>query len=328
MMTLAVWQNTRRVDHLDILGSQPRWRDLPSAQANLKGFDADVTAFGTANNNFDKVTVLGRLLQSTRAYLALPAGTVPARYTNAVNALDMAVQNDLNQICGGAYQPPRTADIVALGGALPALAPKNVSLNIFYLVPVGAAPVVGPIDVIINAHIANANNAAGYQRAGINFARTNPAATVVSQTAAGDSILLPAVLAVPAHLQGKFADGGNGGPRLITYCNASAGAANSIDVVYLDHYDQNDVQGRTFRAGKDYGGVTPTRPIVTVTLNPPAAGVATQPTTLAHELGHALTSDADHSLDANCLMAGGAIRNAADTLSDGLVGWFRNNRWT
>jgi hypothetical protein len=70
------------------------------------------------------------------------------------------------------------------------------------------------------------------------------------------------------------------------------------------------------------------RPIVTVTLYPPAAGFATQPTTLAHELGHALTGDPDHSRDADCLMAGGNIRNAQNTLSDGRVGWFRNNPWT
>jgi hypothetical protein len=288
-----------------------------------------VTALTNASNNFDRVTILGRLLQWTAAYVSLPPNTVPERYTNAVKTLDTAVRNDLNEITGGVtYQTSRNADIVALRGDQPALTPKQVSLNIFYLVAIGAAPGVGPIDVTIDNHITQANNAVGYRRARITFARTNAAATLVSQTPAGDSILLSASSEVPARGQGKFADGGVGGPRLITYCNASGGAPGSIDVVYLDHYDQLDVQGRTFRAGKDYGAATPNRPIVTVTLSPPAAGSATQPTTLAHELGHALTGDPDHSLDASCLMAGGAIRNANDTLSDGLVGWFRNNPWT
>jgi hypothetical protein len=330
MMTLAVWKNTRRVDHQEILGFHPRVRALASPQANLKVFDADLIAFGLANNNFDRVTILGRLLQSTRNYLALPDNTVPDRYKDAVRALVIAVMNDLNQICGGA-SPPRAADIISLGDPHPALAQKNVSLNIFYLVPANAAPAFGAVaavDTLVNTHITNANSAAGFQRANITFARTNAVATLASQTAAGDSILLPAVPAVPVNQRGKFADGGNGGPRLITYCNASAGAANSIDVVYLDNYDQADVQGRTFRAGVDYGGSTPARPIVTVTRNPPADGVATHPTTLAHELGHALTRDPDHSHDANNLMAGGAIRNGSNRLSDGLIGWFRNNPWT
>jgi hypothetical protein len=330
MMTLAVWKNTRRVDHVDLGKFHIRWRSKPSDLADLKVFDADVTAFAAANNNFDRVTVLGRLLQQTTAYRTLGPNVFPDRYSNAVNALHMAVTNDLNQICG-ALQPARTADILAASSVHPVLAPKNVALNIFYLVPVGAAPsaleLLG-VDVRISAHINQANNAPGYEQAGITFYRTNAAAVVARQTAAGQSILLPVAADVPVASRGRFADGGNGGPRLITYCNASGGAAKSIDVVYLDHYDQADVQGRTFRAGVDYGGSIPARPIVTVTLNPPADGNATYPTTLAHELGHALTSDPDHSLDASCLMAGGAIRNGNNTLSPGLIGWFRNNPWT
>jgi hypothetical protein len=222
------------------------------------------------------------------------------------------------------YQMGRTTDLVNLYRGTP-LAHKNINLNVFYLAPIGAAPAVAGIDAVINNHIASANAAAGYIRAGITFTRTNPAATVATQNAAGQSLLLPVTPEVPVARQGNFADGGIGATRLIAYCNASGGQARSIDVVYLDHYDQDDVQGRTFRAGADYNGATSTRPIVTVTLNPPAGGVATYPTTLAHELGHALTGDPDHSADGSILMAGGANRTAANTLTDGQIAWFRNN---
>ena len=326
-MTLAQWKNTRRVDHLNIFGHHPRVRGQSLGLTDLKVFDADVAAVAQANNNFDRVTMLGVVIQSTRLYLSLPAGTVLPRYVAAVNKLFASATIDLNLICGGAYQAPRTADLDALE-VNHALGPKNVTLNIFYLAPVGAAPAVGPVDVLINAHILNANNAHGHNRAGITFARANPVATVATQTAAGDSILNPVIQEVPLQHQGKLAEGGNGGRRLITYCNASAGAANSIDVVYVDNYEDPLVLGKTYRANATTYGVVPVRPITTVTRNPPPAGAATSPTTLAHELGHALTSESGHSTDVNNLMAGGLIRNANNILGDGQVAWFRNNPYT
>jgi hypothetical protein len=326
MMTLNQWKNTRRVDHVALGPFNPRVQAMAPGVPHLDAFDADVGNYIFANNNFDRVTLLGRIMVRARGnYLNVPA--VPQQYQAAVLALYNVTQADLNLICQPMYQMQRTVDLTALVAGH-ALVPRNIALNIFYLAPVGAAPAVGPIDAIINGHIAAANAAAGYLQAGTTFARANAAATVATQTAANESILLPAIGAVPVHLQGRFADGGIGGPRLITYCNASGGAANSIDVVYLDHFDQADVQGRTFRAGADYGGTVAARPIVTVTLNPPAAGAATYATTLAHELGHALTGDPDHSADATNLMAGGAIRNGIDNLSEGQRLWFRNNPYT
>lgn len=278
-MTVAQWMNARRVDHATLLGFHPRVRGQAAGAPNLKVFDADVAAFAAADNDFDRVSALERIIRQARVHLNVPANNALRRYTAAINALYQSASLELGQICGAAYQPSRNIDLAALA-AHNALAPRNLSLNVFYLAPVGAAPAVGPIDAVINNHIQNANNAAGYQAANITFARTNPAATVAAQTAAGDSLLLPAIPAVPVAHQGAFADGGVGGPRLITYCNASGGAANSIDVVYLDRYDQPDVQGRTFRAGANYNGAVPARSIVTVTLNPPPGGAATYPTTL------------------------------------------------
>jgi hypothetical protein len=139
---------------------------------------------------------------------------------------------------------------------------------------------------------------------------------------------MPNIDAVPLAQRDKFADGGNGGERLIKYMNASGAGANTVDVVYLDNYEtaQNDVQGRAYRTNDQT--LAPNRPIVTVTLNPPVGGGATYPTTLAHELGHAITGCPAHIQDANNLMSGGAIRNGTNSLSDGQISWFRNNPWT
>lgn len=326
MMSLAQWTTTRRVDHVNLGVAHPRVRGQSQGLTNLKVFDADVAAFAAATNNFDRVSILGRIIQQARAYLGLPANTVAQRYVQAVNTLYQSASVDFNRLTGAAYQALRNADLAALATGR-ALAPKNITLNIYYLAPQGAAPALGPTDAVIDAHILHANNAV-YQRASITFVRANAVAIVATQTAANESILAPAIPAVPLALQGAFADGGQGGPRLITYCNATLVAANSIDVVYCERYDQNDVMGRTFRAGQDYNGTIPARPIVTVTLNPPPGGIATYPATLAHELGHALTGEPGHSIDANNLMAGGAIRNGNDTLSDPQLAWFRNNPYT
>jgi len=119
----------------------------------------------------------------------------------------------------------------------------------------------------------------------------------------------------------------HGGQRLVEYTNASGAAANTMDVVYLDNYEtaQNDVQGRAYRTNDPT--LTPNRPIVTITLNPPAGGAATYPTTLAHELGHAITGCPAHIQDANNLMSAGSMRNGTNRLSDGQVAWLRNSPW-
>lgn len=325
MLTLAQWKDVRRVDHADLGLTHPRIQAQAPGVPALDGFDADVTACAAATNDFDRVGALGRIVARARTgYLDVPAAAMPQRYAAAAVQIYDAARADLSAICLPAYQVARTKDIVDLANAA-ALAPKAVQINVFYLAPVGAAPAVAAVDAVVNNHIGAANNAAGYQRAGISFVRTNAHAVVATQTAAGDSLLLPAIAAVPAAMRGKFADGGVGGPRLVIYSNASGGAAGTIDVVYLDHYDQVDVQGRTFRAGADYAGQTPTRPIITVTLNPQAPVAPTYQTTLAHEMGHALTGYSDHSVDPNSLMAAGAIRNGTNAMTDGMIGWFRNN---
>lgn len=327
MLSINEWKNIRRVDHVNLGVFHPRHRTQTAGVAPMDAFDVNVAAYPAATNNFDKVTLLGAIIRRARVdYLTAPVGTIPQRYLDAVQRLYASAVQDMNQICGVLGHSHRLLDLEKIGRGTP-LPGKIVTLNVFFIAPIGAAPVIGPIDATIDNHINHANLAAGFAAANLSFVRSNAVAQVISATAAGESILLPSITAVPAHMQGKFADGAAGGERLIEFLNNSGGAAKSIDIVYLDHYDQADVQGRTFRAGADYGSKSAARPIVTVTLNPPADGAATYPTTLAHELGHAITGEPGHSTAPDNLMAGGSIRMGTDRLPDGLRAWFRNSAY-
>jgi hypothetical protein len=332
MMTLAQWQNTRRVDHVHLpLGFNPRFRGQGGpGPTNLKGLDPFVQAYWNVQGQDDwaKVGALAAIVEQAQAYItAALLAHMEQRYIDAARALLQSANTDLNLICGATYQANRSTDLTALHAA-GALAPKIVRVNVYYLAPIGANPNVGPTDIIIDQHITNANLLACYIRANMTFQRVNGVAIVASQTATGGSILLPNIEAVPVAQRGKFADGGMGGQRLVEYMNASGAGANTVDVAYLDNYEtaQNDVQGRAYRTNDQT--LAPNRPIVTVTLNPPIGGGATYPTTLAHELGHAITGCPAHIADANNLMSGGAIRNGTNNLSDGQISWFRNNPWT
>ena len=98
-----------------------------------------------------------------------------------------------------------------------------------------------------------------------------------------------------------------------------------MDVVYVDAFDQADIQGRTFRALADYAGHVPLRPIIAIRLTPVVGGAATHPTTLLHEFGHALCSEPSHSTVPSNLMSDGANRTGVDALTDGQMAWFCNN---
>ena len=328
MITLAQWENTRRVDHVSLPGGlNPRFRgNAGPGPQNLKGLDQFVQAYANVHGQDDwaKIGALAQIVQEGLAHVAAAQGQVNQRYVTAAQTLVNSANADLNLLCGAPFQANRTTDLIALRANTP-LVQRTVRLNVYYLAPIGANPVVGPVDQVINQHIMNANQLACYQRARITFQRVNAVATVARQTASGGSILLPAVTAVPLNQRGKFADGGMGGQRLVEYLNASGAGANTADVVYLDDYEtaQNDVQGRAYRTNDMT--LAPNRPIVTVTLNPPVGGAGTYPTTLAHELGHAITGCPAHIQDGNNLMSGGSIRNGTNNLSDGQIAWFRNN---
>ena len=323
MINLAQWQQIRRVDHAHLGIVNPRTQAHSADAPDLKDFDADVDAYGRAHNNFDRVSSLGRIMQRAK-HATLQNREMPSRYMEAISQLYHAAEGELNNICPSDYGPARRTDLFSLSDGLQ-MNPRRVQVNVIYLTPAGSTPNVGTIDATINDHLNAANNV--YQAAGISIVRTNPVVQVVSQTPTGESILLANVPEVPAQMQGKFAAQGRSGERLIQHCNQPGPGANTIDVVYVSEYDENDVQGKTYRAGAEYAGGIPNRPIVTVRLTPPAQGAATHRTTLAHELGHALTGEENHSSERGCLMASGPNRTAANTLSDGHIVWLRHNSY-
>ena len=286
-------------------------------------FDPLVQAHAGAATQLDRVIALGDIIDLTTSFLTNFAGA--NRYTQAVQALQNAAVQDLNAAFPGTAAQIRQDIVATANGQV--LAQKQVQLNVFYLVVVGANPVLAPIDTIINTHITNANNSKAFQDARLVVNRVNAVATLISQTAGGHSILLTSPPA-PNNMAGKLQDSWDGGERVITVCNAS-NAAGRVHIVYLDDYDQNDIQGRTFQAGKGYppGNTVPAKPIVTVRLTPAVGGGPTHATTLLHELGHALSSNGEHIQSPDNLMAAGAVRNGVNGLSPAQIGWYRNNPW-
>lgn len=324
MLSVAQWQDARRVDHLNIpvLNFNPRFRARnPNLRPDLKMFDPLVQDYAGAATELDRVIILGDIMDLTTGFL----GNNPAvanRYLQAVQTLQNAAIQDLN------LKFPATAnairqDIVGVSNGQP-LAQKNININVYYIDVVGANPVLLPIDNAINQQITTANNSPAFQAARITVHRTNGVATLISETAAHESILLTSPPA-PVNMAGKLQDSTDGGTRLITVLNAAGGAG--VNVVFLDEYDQNDIQGRAFRVGQNYNGASPTRPIVTVKLTPAVGGNATHGTTLLHELCHAISSNGDHIQEPDNLMAAGAVRNGRNQLRCGQIGWYRNNAW-
>lgn len=324
MFTLAQWQNTRRVDHVNIpvINLHPRFRARQQGQhPDLKMFDPLVQSYAAAATELDRIIVLGDVLDLTAAFL----GSTPApanRYLQAVQALQASALQDLTVKLHGNANAVQTDIVSAANGR--ALSPKHIQINVYYLAPMGANPALGPVDVDVNQQITTANNSPAFLSAGITVNRTNATATLITNTAANESILLTHPPA-PANMAGKLQDSADGGTRLINVLNAGGGAG--VDVVFLDEYDQNDIQGRAFRVGQTYGGASPTRPIVTLRRTPAVGGGATHATTLLHELCHAISGNGDHIQDADNLMAAGSVRNGRNQLRNGQIGWYRNNPW-
>jgi hypothetical protein len=324
MLTFAQWQHTRRVDlvNIPIVNFHPRFRSRnPNQRPDLKIFDPLVQGYSAAATELDRVIILGDILDLAAAFLANNQGGAQ-RYLQAVQTLQIAANHDLTQKFGGSANAIRQ-DIVAAANAQ-GLAQKTIRINVYYLDAVGANPNLGPIDAIINTQITSANTSQAFQTARLNVVRINANAALISETAAHESILLTHPPA-PQNMAGKLQDSTTGGDRLITALNAIGGAG--VDVVFLQEYDQNDIQGRAFRVGQNYNGFSPNRPIVTARTTPAVGGAPTHPTTLLHEICHAISSNGDHIQDPDNLMANGAIRNGRNLLSSGQIGWYRNNGW-
>jgi hypothetical protein len=327
MYTLGQWQDIRRVDHFKFVGvsfsrgfyiANPRWRQFDANdRPDLKGFDQYVTAFNLAQSPFDRMSALGEII--SLGYHFIQGRQAPAqandRYNNAVDALYNRAIIDMNLIAGHLRQQAMEHHIT--GVARPA---RTIQVNVLLIKPSAVAAPAGDA-ITINAQIANANASAAFQNAQIAVNQVG-GIVQVHEDAHHQSFLLGA--AAPLHVRGTFQDSAVGGDRLIDYCNGLPRTAD-MDVVFVDGFDQADVQGRTFRAQNDYNGHTALRPIIAIRLTPVVGGAATHPTTLVHEFGHALCSEPSHSADANNLMAGGANRTGIDNLSAGLNAWFCNN---
>ena len=328
MWTMAQWQDQRRVDHIEIKvfshKFHPRFRS-PTGLPNLKFCDGAVQDFWNATNNFDRVSALGQMVSLANAFIAgfvaLPAvGGQDPRYLAPIQGLLAQAVAELNLICGAGTAAARAADILALSTAVvPAL--KVVLINVFYIAAVGVVPVIGPIDADIDTQVLNANGMAAFTTARIQVRRNNAVATVITNHN-GDSILMTDLARA-----GMFTEGNLSIFRLISALNPLA-LPGLIDVVFVETFVDDDIQGFTARvhATAIYSGVQPAaRPVVIVRRTPSPGGNATHPTTLAHEIGHALTTCGQHSDAANSLMAGGAGRNGVNQLSVGEMAWFRNN---
>ena len=326
MWTLDRWKQARRVDHgtIKIFGAKfhPRLRD-PAGRPNLKVFDPYVNAFAQANNNWDKVAALGDIVgtahQFINAFVPKPnPGGQNVRYKTPVDDLLVEARNELNNICGAGMALGREANIVSMTNNV-AVAIRTITVNVIYLAAVGAVPNLVNVDAVIDGQILTANALAAFTTAGLRIVRQNAATHVVTDFN-NDSILIQG-----GANDGLFDESRLPIYRLVGYLNTQVWTGR-VDVVYHDGFADQDVQGFTARMSGVYAGRTPnTRPVVIVRMTPCPGGNLTHPTTLAHEIGHAVTDCGQHSAQPNDLMASGAIRGVANNLSAGERAWFRNN---
>ena len=329
MYTLGQWRNVRRVDHARFIGvsfsrgvyiARPRWRGFDANnRPNLKAFDPFVQAYHQANNRFDRISALAEIISLAYHFIQnrQEPDQVNDRYNNAIRAIRNQAIVAMNGIVGAQYQ--QSMEHYITGVHRPA---RTVRLNCM-LMKVDANQVIANGHNTINNQIGIANAMASYQAAQLTLNRVGNI-TEIWEDHNNDSFLLTAAMGAPVNMQGKFQDSAGGGRRLIDYCNG-LNTVRDVDIVYLASFDQNDVQGRTLRAGNDYNGHVPVLPIITVRLTPANGGDATHPTTLAHEMGHALCSEPLHSAAAAELMTNGGNRNGNNVLTLGQQAWFCNS---
>lgn len=332
MLTLDQWKNVRRVDHITLPGfsfrrgfywAHPRVRG-PENRPDLKIYDPWVAAFNMARNDVDKMTQLGLIIQA--AALIISQRDVQGfndRYYAVVNTLHNHALTEVNRICGVGKQ--QAVENYITGQNRPA---KQITVNIIILTQHGHLLPHGILNKI-TTHITAAN--AVFQAANISLQRASLINTHLTQYQ-GRSITLTQP-DFPQQVVGKVLPASTkSGGRLIGYCNSlgNNNGATCIDIVYIPDFELSDVAGMTLRAGNQYceGGI-PLRPIVLINTNPSQAlidrgGINT---TLAHELGHAVSGYGSHSANADNLMAGGDARNGNNNLTLGQQAWYSSSGW-
>lgn len=326
MYTLGQWKDIRRVDHLSLPAvsfskgfyiAHPRWREYdPALRPDLKVFDVMVDSYNQANNNFDRVTQLANIIATGSPLINIH---INDRYGQAATLLYNQAILDLNGICGAHFQ--QAIEHFITGVSRPA---RTVRINVILIKSNGNPAPQQDLNTITN-HIQIANALGSYQAAQLNLQQVG-GIMQVHQNPQGAGFLLTQAMGAPNNMWGLFQDSAGCGDRLIDYCNTLPRNAD-VDVVYVPGYDQNDVQGRTFRATVGQNGHIPLRPIVTVRLTPAMGGGATFSTTLAHEMGHALCTEPAHCADPNDLMTAGHNRNGNNNLTLGEMAWFCNNNY-
>jgi hypothetical protein len=317
----------RRVDHVDVGPFHMRYQNL-NQHPNLKVFDALVNAHATLlgpNDVHECIASLARIFIAAYRFRFQNPG-MAVRYRDAVNGLSTAAITDLRPFCHNT-----TAQTLGLTlrylDEHNALATKTVNINVYYLVQVGNEGVNNNhINQLVNNQIQIANQNQAVQRAGLRFQRAVNTVTNISNF--GNASILLAGNNVPNINHGKFQTTGAFAKRLVDLLNVNQNVG--VDVVYLDEYLEDDAQGKTFRAGDDSLGTAPTRPIVTVRTavapdDPDGSGARTYPTTLLHEIGHAIMNIGYHSTQPDNLMSAGSIRNGTNALSSGQIACCRSS---
>lgn len=331
MWNLDQWKAQRRVDHqhinLGLVSFNRRIQPFQGPQ-HLRHFDPfvdDCTRLPLGP--LQKAGALGRLMQQLLLYTtAFPVVTPQnQRYLTPVTTLLAQVRQELNLVWGALYSNAREADLLALINGHNLVA-KTVNLNVFFVEAVNANTNAAAIDAEVDRQIQAANGLASYMAANLRLVRSNANVTILSMRAnnAANPILTP---------NGNFREDARSVWELIQELDSQVGLAGTVDLVMVDNFSGNDVQGFTCRMSGLYSNIQPShRPIVMVRMTPAlmnnGAPSPTHATTLAHEMGHALTDTADHSHDAGDLMSSGNIRGAVDRLSDAEKAWFRQNPFT
>ncbi len=322
MWTLARWKSERRVDHVKIGPFNPRYRGRPDL--DLKALDEPVGRYERANNFQDRISALGEIIAKTAGYTAADH----AQNTYApVNDLAQEAGVELQQKLEGT-SIPYNAMSEALKGSPGELPPMKVVLKTYALCVVGAE--AGPIpdlDDLIDEHVEQANAVFNQNGASLTILRGTPRAEVISCIKKEDGDTADNSFLNASSLPGYFKKGlfGDlGRANLARYFNATPALfKNSVEVVYVPEFDQDDVQGVTTRPSTKDVKVKPQRPFVAI--NRTMKSGTTYPSTLVHELVHALIDNGDHSSDEDNLMAEGSKRNGKNALTFGQICALRSN---
>ena len=341
MWTVTQWKQARRVDHFRVLSFNIRYRGNPDQQ--LKAFDQLVVDFHAATTDHARLVALGEIIAGATAF-GVGAHT-PQTHT-PVAALANAAEQDLRLLLAG-----RDVNADLTVGDLRALpvtwAARRLRVNTWVVVPDAQRHQhFANIDAMIDAHLLAANTLYAAQGMALTVVRRNGVSTVSSrvdptQEATRTNSLLdftPDPLTISDGLRpylpqlqasaGKFSMDARS--RVATWLNGKAVPANTVDLVYVPTFAEDDAQGLTTRPHSTGLATVPHRPYVTIGWNPLNAATfptaaTTFPTTLAHELLHALMDEGTHTGDANNLMAGGANRNGTNTIGMGQMAISRSS---